>query len=117
MGAFDNPTLFTTGTAGVDYVDLTFQVTVKNVVPVLASPVTSPTTITEAQSVNFSISFSDIGFDNTLNPNLASPPLILDPQHESFRYSIDWGDGRNEVGVLSPADLIDINGNSTTPST
>jgi len=91
------------------FVDLTFKIEVKNVVPVLAAPVPSAISINEAQSVNFTVGFSDKGFDNPLNPNLPQP-LIADPKTESFRYFIDWGDGRNQVGVAPPAPVADING-------
>jgi hypothetical protein len=117
MGAFVDPTKFTTGVAGVDFVDLTFEITVNNVVPQLAAPVPSAVSINEAQSVNFTVGFSDIGFDNPLNPNPPVSPLILDPTNESFRYFIDWGDGREQVGALTPQAVADLNGNVGIPST
>ena len=90
MGAFSNPALFTTGVAGVDYVDRQFQVLVKNVTPTLGvtsvasqqqtgagtvttTPVTPATTITinESGTVSFAAGFTDPGF--SLDPNPASP--------------------------------------------
>jgi PKD repeat protein len=39
------------------------------------------------------VSFSDPGFDNPSNPNLAAPPSITDTLHESFTHLLNWGDG------------------------
>jgi hypothetical protein len=103
MGAFADPTKFVTGTAGVDFVDLTFQIQVNNVAPTLAAPVTSPAVINEAQSVNFTVGFSDPGFDNPLNPN-TNPASVLDPKSESFHYFVNWGDGRDQVGTSNVPD-------------
>jgi hypothetical protein len=113
MAAFADAAKFVTGTAGVDFVDLTFQIQVNNVAPTLAAPVTSPVVITEANSVNFTVGFSDPGFDNPLNPN-TNPASVLDPKSESFRYFLDWGDGRNQVGT---SNVADTNGSVGVPST
>jgi len=84
---------------------LTFKVTVNNVAPTLAvTP--SPTTIKEGQTVDFDATFSDPGFDNPLNPGGATS--------ESFRYFLDWGDGRDQIGNLAVADA---NGMPGVPST
>ena len=60
---------FTTGTNGVDYIDLEFTITVTNVAPTLAAPAPSTTDINENGSVNFTMTFSDPGFDNAANDN------------------------------------------------
>ncbi len=95
----------------------TFTIHVNNVVPTLAMPVPSAISIDEAQSVNFTVGFSDPGFDNPANPNPAAPPTIIDPKSESFHYFIDWGDGRDQVGAVSAAAVADMNGGVGIPST
>ncbi|MCI0331619.1 MAG: PKD domain-containing protein [Planctomycetes bacterium] len=96
---------FVGGTNGVDFVDLTFVIQVNNVVPTIESVTPSAVTINESGDVSFGATFSDFGFDNELNPNAPVLPLIADPRHESFAYFIDWGDGRDQVGTMSVADL------------
>ena len=64
-------------------------------------------TIFEGGTVSFAnlATFTDPGFDNSLNPNAAVPPNITDPLHESFTYDINWGDGRDAVTGASIADI------------
>jgi PKD repeat protein len=102
---------FTTGTNGVDFIDLTFTITVLNVNPTLAGFTSTTTTINEAGSVSFNIDFSDPGFDNPLNP---TTPATGDPLNESFTYDINWGDGRQ---TLSAVAVADNNGSPGIPST
>ncbi len=85
---------FTSGTNGVDYIDLQFTITVTNVAPTLAMPAPSAANINENGSVNFTVSFSDPGFDNPANDN--TPPNGGEVA-ETFTYDIDWGDGRHTV--------------------
>jgi hypothetical protein len=92
---------FTTGTNGVDFIDLVFTITVENVNPTFANFTSSTTTISEAGSVNFNIGFSDPGFDNPLNP---TTPATGDPLNESFTYNINWGDGRQTLASVAVAD-------------
>ncbi len=82
-----------------------FQVTVNNVAPTLA---VTPSTdsINEGQTVHFDATFSDPGFDNPANPGGATT--------ESFRYFLDWGDGRDQIGSMPVADT---NGMPGVPST
>jgi PKD repeat protein len=88
-------------------------ITVKNVVPILGiasvasapDPDANPSTILESGDVSFVANFSDPGFDNANNPNAAVQPLISLPKEESFRFFINWGDGRDEVGTMAVADL------------
>ena len=82
-----------------------FNVTVENVAPTLGVT-SSATSINEGQSVSFETMFSDPGFDNPLNPGGAAV--------ESFRYFVDWRDGRDQVGNMPVAD---INGMPGIPST
>jgi hypothetical protein len=89
---------FTTGTNGVDYVDLEFTITVANVAPTLAAPAPSAANINENGSVNFTISFTDPGFDNAANDN--TPPNGGEVA-ETFTYDIDWGDGRHTVSNVA----------------
>jgi hypothetical protein len=74
---------------------------VNNVPPTLTPPIPSATTINEAGNVSFNTSFSDPGFDNPKNP---TTPATGDPLNESFRYFIDWGDGRNQESNIPVAD-------------
>ena len=131
MGAFSNPALFTTGIAGVDYVDRQFEVLVKNVTPTLrvtsaasqqqtgsttvtTSPVTPTTTITinESGTVSFAAGFTDPGF--SLDENSGSSAGTYFPRNEIFRYYISWGDNRETVGEISAADVASLmNGGPT----
>jgi hypothetical protein len=96
---------FVGGTNGVDFIDLQFTIVVENVVPMIDSVTPSTVNIFESDDVSFTALFSDFGFDNGANPNLAVPPLISLPKEESFAYFIDWGDGRDQVGTMSVADM------------
>jgi len=98
---------FVNGAAPHAFVDLTFQIEVKNVNPLLAIDETSAVTINESGDVSFKASFTDPGFDNSQNPNDPVDPLILDPLNEKFRYFIDWGDGRDQVGTATVDDTFD----------
>jgi PKD repeat protein len=89
---------FTTGTNGVDYIDLTFEITVTNVSPTLAPPAPSAAGINENGSVNFTVLFSDPGFDNPFNDN--TPPNGGEVA-ETFTYDINWGDGRHTVADVT----------------
>ncbi|HEX5470569.1 MAG TPA: hypothetical protein VFW73_01725 [Lacipirellulaceae bacterium] len=125
MGAYSNPSLFQTGVAGVDYVDRTFQITVKNVTPTLVvtdvvsqqatgsptvttTPITPATTITinESGTVSLATSFTDPGF--SLDPNPANPGSANLPRNEVFRYSINWGDNRETIGEMTAADVANL---------
>jgi hypothetical protein len=87
---------FLNGTKDVDYVEQSFTVTVSNLRPTLAvTP--STTAIDEGQSVSFEATFDDAGSDNEANLDPFMPPAIGDPLHESFRYFVDWGDGRQQL--------------------
>jgi PKD repeat protein len=103
MDAYNDLEKFTTGVAGVDFVDLTFTIHVNNVDPTLKNIVPSVTTINESEGISFTAQFTDPGFDNERNPN---PPTegIADPLHESFTYDIDWGDGRQQLASVAVAD-------------
>ena len=92
---------FATGTNGVDFIDLTFTITVQNVNPTFAGFTSSVTTINEAGSVNFNINFSDPGFDNPINP---TTPATGDRFNESFNFDINWGDGRQTQSAVAVAD-------------
>ena len=105
MGAFADPSRFTEGVAGEDFVDLTFTIQVDNVRPML-SVVPTAMTINESQGVSFTAEFTDPGFDNPLNPNANN-------RQESFTYSIDWDDGRQPMDAASVADM---NGSVGVPS-
>ena len=115
MGAFSNPALFTTGVAGVDYVDRQFQIVVKNVTPTLGvisatsqqqtgsgsvttTPVTPATTITinESGTVSFNAGFTDPGF-SARSESIESSGHEF-PAKRIFRYYINWGDNRETVG-------------------
>lgn len=100
MGAYHDASLFETGVEGVDFVDLTFTITVNNVAPTMTVPVVSAGTINENGSVSFNVSFSDPGFDNPLNDN--TPPNGGEVE-ESFTYDIDWGDNRQTLGNVAVA--------------
>ncbi len=100
MGAYHDASLFETGVEGVDFVDLTFTITVNNVAPTMTVPVVSADTINENGSVSFNVSFSDPGFDNPLNDN--TPPNGGEVE-ESFTYDIDWGDNRQTLGNVAVA--------------
>jgi PKD repeat protein len=82
----------------------TFTVIVNNVNPLLTVTPTTPTTIDEGSTVAFGAMFTDPGSDNPANPNAAVPPSITDPTHETFRYFVDWGDGRDQVPSTPVAD-------------
>jgi PKD repeat protein len=113
MGAFADTGRFTSGVAGVDFIDLVFTIRVNNVAPTLTAITPTVTTISESEGVSFTGDFTDPGFDNPLNPNAAVPPLIADPLRESFTYDIDWGDSRQ---TLSAVAVPDTNGSAGTPS-
>ena len=92
----------------------TFTITVHNVVPTLTLAVGNQSVLESDDLILPTIAnFTDPGFDNTANPNAAVQPLIADPQHESFAYFIDWGDGRDQIETMSVADA---NGMPGTPS-
>jgi len=91
---------FTTGTNGVDFIDVEFQITVTNVNPTLAAPAPSAISINENGSVSFTVTFTDPGFDNPLNTN--TPPNGGEVE-ESFTYDIDWGDGRQTLAGVAVA--------------
>src|SRR5262249_28807819 len=95
---------------GIDYVEKTFTVKVNNVVPMVT--VGSNLTTDEGLLVNLPslATFTDPGFDNPNNP---TTPATGDPLTESFRYFLDWGDGRNQIGTAPTADT---NGAPGTPS-
>jgi hypothetical protein len=131
MGAFSNPSLFTTGVAGVDYVDRQFQVLVKNVTPTLGvtnvasqqqtgagvvttTPITPATTITvnESGTVSLAAGFTDPGF--SLDPNPTSPAGTTFPKNEIFRYYINWGDNRETVGQISAANVASLSNGGPT---
>jgi PKD repeat protein len=114
MGAFADPARFTSGVAGVDFVDLVFTIRVNNVAPTLTSITPTVTTINESEGVSFAALFSDPGFDNPLNPNAPLPPTIADPLRETFTYDIDWGDGRQTLSAILVADT---NGSAGVTST
>jgi PKD repeat protein len=114
MAAFLDASKFNAGTVGVDFVEITFTVTVSNKNPVVLAP-NGDQNILEGGTVNFSnlATFTDDGFDNPLNTNPFLPPAIGDPLAESFTYDIDWGDGRD--AVLN-ASIADLNGSPGVPS-
>ena len=91
---------FTTGTNGVDFVDLEFTITVTNVNPTLAAPAPSAIDINENGAVSFTVSFTDPGFDNLANNNT---PANGGETAETFTYDIDWGDGRHTVAGTAVA--------------
>ena len=70
---------FDSGSAGVDYVEQTFEVTVANVVPTLT--VVGDQAVDEGTELTLTDlgMFSDPGFDT-----------------ETFTYRIDWGDGTTD---------------------
>ncbi len=133
MRAYSDPTFFQTGVgiAGVDYIDRTFQIVVKNVTPTLVvnnitsqqqtgaatqttTPVTPATTISinESGTVSFAASFTDPGF--SLDPNPANPSGTSFPRNEIFRYYINWGDNRETIGEMTAADVANlVNGGPT----
>ena len=109
MSAFIDATQFNTGTAGVDFVEITFTVTVSNVAPSLTD-VSPANTVSEGQAFvlsnlggplpNMGVGLSDPGFDNLLNTNPLVPPAIGDPLRETFTgFTIDWGDGTADTPV------------------
>ena len=93
MAAFHTSSAFASGTAGVDYVERTFTVTVHNVTPSIVLPL-------EGDQVNtggftkIRLSFSDPGYDNPLNP---TPPPNGSQTQESFTYLVNWGDGTTDT--------------------
>ena len=103
---------FATGTDGVDFVDRTFTITVRNVAPTLTLGVNSNLTTNESDDLVLPLvaSFTDPGFDNPNNP---VTPATGERFNESFRYYLDWGDGRDQIGSLA---LADLNGSPGTPS-
>jgi PKD repeat protein len=110
MGAYDDPSRFSEGVDGVDYVDLTFTIVVNNVAPALGplEPSTLTTTESNAVPVTFTVSFSDPGFDNPLNgqgPEGGGEGGGEFEVAESFTYDIDWGDGRQEVVNVATPDM------------
>ncbi|HEY3392612.1 MAG TPA: PKD domain-containing protein [Lacipirellulaceae bacterium] len=74
-----------------------FYVTVENVAPSFVPPPGGGSfTGDDVSSEGFTtirVSFSDPGYDNSVNPNAAVSPNITDPLHESFTHILDWGDG------------------------
>jgi hypothetical protein len=119
MGAFNDPTLFQTGVAGTDYVDLTFTITINNVAPSVAVPnaihVNEGTEFSLSSEINspFRVLVQDPGFDNLHNPN--SQP---GGSQETFvGTTIDWGDGTTpgtinidnlQRSVGSPGELTSV---------
>jgi hypothetical protein len=89
---------FSSGVAGVDFVESVFSTSVGNVVPTLSVTPTSPTSINAGGTVTFDAAFSDPGFDNPLNPTV---PPSGEPFDESFRYYLDWGDGPGTIHLVS----------------
>src|SRR5262249_45252212 len=91
-----------------------FTVTVNNVAPTVTTP-NGNRTISEGGKVSFAnlATFTDLGFDNPLNPNAVVPPSTIDPLHESFTYDINWGDGRD---AIAGAAVADVNGGPGAPS-
>ncbi|QDT75847.1 beta strand repeat-containing protein [Lacipirellula limnantheis] len=75
------------------FVDRTFTISVENVAPSL-DLTTDVFVINEGDTLNLPNlgTFSDPGFNNPSNPSGAS--------QESFKYTINWGDGTTETGVL-----------------
>jgi PKD repeat protein len=75
----------------------TFLVTVENVNPSFVPAPNGASFVGDDISsegiTTIRVSFSDPGFDNPANPNLAAPPSITDTLHESFTHLLDWGDG------------------------
>ncbi|VTS07896.1 PKD domain-containing protein [Tuwongella immobilis] len=73
-------------------VQQSFQVTVLNAAPTLS--VISNQTVNEGQTFLLPTigTFSDIGFDNPLNP------LVSGGSSEKFTYSVNWGDGNSSTG-------------------
>jgi PKD repeat protein len=75
----------------------TFEVIVTNVAPIIqpdgANPPFAGTDVTPQGTAQIQVQYSDVGFDNTANPNPAAPPTITDRHHESFTHVINWGDG------------------------
>jgi PKD repeat protein len=67
----------------------TFQITVTNVAPSLTASI-DKTSINEGQSITIGATFTDPGFNNPDNTHDASNG---GQTKESFRYTIDWGDG------------------------
>ncbi|MCC7476219.1 MAG: hypothetical protein IT425_12555 [Pirellulales bacterium] len=104
---------FAGGTNGVDFIDLTFQITVTNVAPTMVAPVPTAALISENGSVSFTASFSDPGFDNPLNDNV---PPNGGEKAETFTYDVDWGDGRQTVSGASAASATGSPGVLTTGS-
>jgi PKD repeat protein len=91
-----------------------FKVFVANQNPIVSAPHGNQT-VSEGDTVSFNdlAKFTDFGFDNSLNPNPASPPQISDPLHESFTYDINWGDGRD---AITGASIADTDGGPGIPS-
>jgi PKD repeat protein len=88
-----------------NFVDRSFTILVENVQPTL-TPIGNQT-VDESQDLVLPVvgTFTDPGFDKPANPGGATS--------ESFRYFLDWGDGRDQIGSLAVADL---NGSPGTPS-
>ena len=105
----DNDTYTVTITVRDDdgeFVDLQFMIRVDNVRPIVPQPTNQ--TVAESEDLVLPVlaTFSDPGFENSLNPN--------GPSTESFQYYVDWGDGRDQLATVPVADL---NGSQGTPST
>jgi PKD repeat protein len=105
MGAFANASLFQSGTQGVDYVDLTFVIEVRNVVPTVTLPngnlPSGGQVILESQTIsltNLGV-VTDPGFNNPLNP-LSQPGGST----EQFKYWVDW----NDDGTFDSASAGDV---------
>jgi hypothetical protein len=89
---------FTSGIAGVAFVEKTFLVTVTNTnpsfIPVApGGPAFQGDDISASGITTIRVNFTDPGFDNLANPNPDEPPNITDTRHESFTHLLDWGDG------------------------
>jgi len=105
MGAFADASLFTNGQNGVDYVDLTFEITVENVVPVVKLPngnlPIGVDTIFEAEPIFLTdlAEITDPGFDGA------------NGSQELFQYWVDWNDdGTFDTSNTGDVTIDDIGG-------
>ncbi len=80
------------GTVGLDFVEQSFPITVKNVDPELTTASIDSIMILEGDSVVSGV-FSDPGFDNPFNTGGETA--------ESIEYLIDWGDGKTSRSVAT----------------
>jgi PKD repeat protein len=113
MAAFANPALFADNAGeGTNYVDVTFTITVNNVVPTLTLPngnlPSGGQTILESQTislVNLGV-ITDNGFNNPTNPNAAAGGSV-----ETFRYWVDWNDNATfDTADTAAATIDDVGG-------